>query len=81
MMGHGGSGQWICCKQIMWAQDYFVRGKYSGFPLRLENLEKREGILQSGNFEKIRKVSEESGKMTENTGKHREFLKEIYLFI
>ena len=45
----------------------------SGFPLGLENLEKWEGIFQSGNFEQTGKVREKSGKITQNTGKLREF--------
>ena len=46
----------------------------SGFPLgleNLENLEKWEGIFQSGNFEQTGKVREKSGKTTQNTGKLR----------
>ena len=43
----------------------------SGFPLGLENLEKWEGIFQSGNFEQTGKVREKSGKTTQNTGKLR----------
>ena len=38
----------------------------SGFPRGLENLEKWEGIFQSGNFE-------QTGKVTQNTGKLWEF--------
>ena len=48
----------------------------SGFPLgleNLENLEKWEGIFQSGNFEQTGKVREKSGKITQNTGKLWEF--------
>ena len=49
----------------------------TGFPLGLENMQKWEGILQSGkksgNFEETGKVREKSGEITQNTGKLREF--------
>ena len=54
--------------------------KQSGFPLRLENLEnleKWEGIFQSGKSQGILnrtgKVRVKSGKFTQNTGKLKEF--------
>ena len=45
----------------------------SGFPLGLENLEKWEGILQSGKSRGILNRLEKSGKITQNIGKLREF--------
>ena len=50
----------------------------SGFPLGLENLEKWEGIFQSGKSQGILNRLEKSGKITQNTGKIREF--EINIF-
>ena len=44
-----------------------------GFPLRLENLEKWEGIFQSGKSQGILNRQEKSGKITQNTEKFREF--------
>ena len=42
----------------------------SGFPLRLENLEKFEGIFQSGKSQGIfEQTGKKSGKITQNTGK------------
>ena len=55
----------------------------AGFQLgleKLENLEKWEGIFQSGNFEQTGKVREKSGKTTPNTGKLREFQKKIICY-
>ena len=43
------------------------------FPLGLENLEKWEGIFQSGKSPGILNRLEKSGKITQNTGKLREF--------
>ena len=54
---------------------------HAGFPLgleNLENLEKWEGIFQSGKSQGILNRLEKSGKITQNTGKIREF--EIILF-
>ena len=45
----------------------------TGFPLGLENLEKWEGIFQSGKSQGILNRREKSGKITHNTGKLREF--------
>ena len=45
----------------------------SGFPLGLENLEKWEGIFQSGKSQGILNKLEKSGKITQNTEKLREF--------
>ena len=45
----------------------------TGFPLGLENLEKWEGIFQSGKSQGILNRLEKSGKITQNTGKLREF--------
>ena len=44
-----------------------------GFPLGLENLEKWEGIFQSGKSQGILNRLEKSEKITQNTGKLREF--------
>ena len=49
----------------------------SGFPLGLENLEKWEGIFQSGKSQGILNRLEKSGKITQNTGKLREFEMDI----
>ena len=46
---------------------------YTGFPLGLENLENWEGIFQSGKSQGILNKLEKSGKITQNTGKLREF--------
>ena len=54
----------------------FQSGNF-GFPLGLENLEKWEGIFQSGKSRGIFNRLEKSGKITQNTGKLREF--EIYI--
>ena len=43
----------------------------AGFPLGLENLEKWEGIFQSGKSRGILNRLEKSGKTTQNTGKLR----------
>ena len=55
----------------------FTQGKplgvQAGFPLGLENLEKWEGIFQSGKSQGILNRLEKSGKITQNTGKLREF--------
>ena len=45
----------------------------AGFPLGLENLEKWEGIFQSGKSQEILNRLEKSGKITQNTGKLWEF--------
>ena len=47
-----------------------VKGS-AGFPLGLENLEKWEGIFQSGKSQGILNRLEKSGKTTQNTGKLR----------
>ena len=44
-----------------------------GFPLGPENLEKWEGIFQSGKSQGILIRLEKSGKITQNTGKMRKF--------
>ena len=51
----------------------------SGFPLGLENLEKWEGIFQSGKSQGIlNRLREKSGKITQNTsGNLREILFDI----
>ena len=52
------------------------------FPLGLENLEKWEGIFQSGKSQGILNRLEMSRKITQNTGKVREFLANvIYNFL
>ena len=45
--------------------------KISGFPLGLENLEKWDGIFQSGKSQGILNRLEKSGKITRDTGKLR----------
>ena len=55
----------------------------TGFPLRLEkleNLEKWEGIFQSGKSRGILNRLEKLGKTTQNTGKLREFQINYLLF-
>ena len=52
-----------------------VRWAESGFPLGLENLEKWEGIFQSGSFEQTGK----SRKITQNTGKNETISDKYYL--
>ena len=52
----------------------------SGFPLGLENLEKWEGIFQSGKSQGILNRLEKSGKITQNTGKLREFQTNIIFY-
>ena len=49
----------------------------TGFPLGLGNLEKWEGIFQSGKSQGIFNRLEKSGKITQNTEKVRVFLKNI----
>ena len=51
----------------------------TGFPLGLENLEKWEGIFQSGKSQGILNKLEKSGKTTQNTGKLREFQKKLFV--
>ena len=60
------------------AVSYLVNaaGMSTGFPLgleNLENLEKWEGIFQSGKSQGILNRLEKSGKIAQNTGKLREF--------
>ena len=60
-----------------------VVGRCSGFPLgleKLENLEKWEGIFQSGKSQGILNRLEKSGKTTQNTGKLRKFQKKIICY-
>ena len=55
----------------------------TGFPLgleKLENLEKWEGIFQSGKSQGILNRLEKSGKTTQNTGKLRKFHKKIICY-
>ena len=54
--------QLICACTLSWFPP--------GLEIR-ENLEKWEGIFQSGNFVKTGKVREKSGNFTQNTGKIR----------
>ena len=49
----------------------------TGFPLRLENLVKWEGIFQSGNIEQTGKVRENHTKNWKNI---REFQKNVVIF-
>ena len=54
----------------------------AGFPLgleKLENLEKWEGIFQSGKSQGILNRLEKSGKTTQNTGKVRAFQKKLFV--
>ena len=56
---------------------------HTGFPLgleNLENLEKWEGIFQSGKSQGILTRLEKSGKITQNTGKLREFQTNIICY-
>ena len=52
----------------------------TGFPLGLENLEKWEGIFQSGKSQGILNRLEKSGKITQNTGKYWEFQTNIICY-
>ena len=58
-----------------------IQGEYTGFPLGLENLEKWEGIFQSGKsqgiFNRLGKVRENHTKYWKNI---REFQKNVKLF-
>ena len=47
--------------------------KNSGFPHGLENLEKWEGIFQAGKNRGILNRLEKSGKISQNTGKLKQF--------
>ena len=67
-----GPVQWVAVALYSEA-DRARAGALSGFPLGLENLEKREGIFQSGKSQGILNRLEKSGKITQNTGKLREF--------
>ena len=53
---------------------------YPGFTLGLENLEKWEGIFQSGKSQRILNKLEKSGKITQSTGKFREFQKDVICY-
>ena len=53
----------------------------TGFPLGLENLEKWEGIFQSGKSQGILIRLEKSGKSTQNTGKIWEFQTNIIYYL
>ena len=55
-------------------------GSVPGFPLGLENLEKWEGVFQSGKSQGILIRLEKSGKITQNTGKSGNF-RQILLFL
>ena len=52
----------------------------TGFPLGLENLEKWAGIFRSGKSQGILTRLEKSGKITQNTGKLREFQTNIICY-
>ena len=71
--------------QKFWAQVFTPdakAGTISGFSLRLENLEKWEGIFQSGKSQGILIRLETSGKIPQTTGKFREFQTNInYYFL
>ena len=71
MMGKYLEKSWNFVSPEMW-EPYWV-GE-AGFPLgleNLENLEKWEGIFQSGKSQGILNRLEKSGKITQNTGKLR----------
>ena len=53
----------------------------TGFPLGLENLEKWEGIFQLGKSQGILTRLGKSGKITQNTGKLREFHTNVICYI
>ena len=62
--------------RLMWGFQKPPAYSRSGFPLgleNLENLEKWEGIFQSGKSQGILNRLEKSGKITQNTGKLGEF--------
>ena len=62
---------------------YIDVNELSGFPLgleNLENLEKWEGVFQSGKSQGILTRLEKSGKITQNTGKLREFQTNIICY-
>ena len=62
---------------------YLADFRQAGFPLgleNLENLEKWEGIFQSGKSQGILNRLEKSGKITQNTGKLGEFEINIILY-
>ena len=64
----------IC--QFVGEENHQLLEMKAGFPLgleKLENLEKWEGIFQSGKSQGILNRLEKSGKITQNTGKLREF--------
>ena len=62
-----------CSALDLTALRVFVSLAETGFPLRLKNLGKWEGIFQSGKSQGILNRLEKSGKITQNTGKLREF--------
>ena len=70
------AGNLRCWHQISTGHKQIALHSYSivaGFPLGLENLEKWEGIFQSGKSQGILNRLEKSGKIAQNTGKLREF--------
>ena len=67
-----------CCNMIFNVLYCFSR---PGFQLELENLEKWEGIFQSGKIQGILNRLEKSGKITQNTGKFREFQTNVLFVI
>ena len=50
---------------------------YAEFPPGLESLEKWEDIFHSGKSQRILNKLEKSGKITQNTGKAREFQTDV----
>ena len=54
---------------------------YTGFPLGLENLEKSEGIFQSGKSPGILTRLEKSGKITQKYWKTEGISDKYYVFI
>ena len=65
--------------QLFW--NINVENPLSGLPFGLENPGKWEGIFQSGKSQGILNRLEKSGKMTQTTGKFREFQTNIICYI
>ena len=59
---------------FVYKQYFFRNSTYSGFPLGLENLEKWEGIFQSGKSQGILNRLEKSGK---SQGKSHKILEKL----
>ena len=70
---------WGVCLPLPYEQTY-IRHQLAWFPLGLENLEKWEGIFQSGNFEQTGQVKRKAREITQNTGKFWEFQTNIICY-